>query len=206
MAEVEGDAHAGAARQLVARRPADFSHLRVEHAAHAHATSAPCGVSLAGSARRSRRNWSRSFPAAAANSSMKLCVAKAMPLLLQVHAGSRGRVLLHQRRVERKVRNEARRELTAADSCAGTERRGRTGRVWRGGSGGGGELLGVAERDEVILPRDDLSTGVHRAGEVVEAGGAIEVVVHVVFARPQQLHGRRASPSRCAPPRRRSRS
>ena len=51
----------------------------------------------------------------------------------------------------------------------------------------GGELLALAEGDEVIAPRDQLAGGVDAALEEVEAGGTVEVVPHVVFARPQQL-------------------
>jgi hypothetical protein len=58
----------------------DFSRTSSSTPRMRDATSAPCGVS-AGSASRSRRNWSGSFPAASASSSMKLWVAKAMPLL-----------------------------------------------------------------------------------------------------------------------------
>ena len=44
------------------------------------------------------------------------------------------------------------------------------------------------ERDEVIRPRDQLAGVVEAALERVEAADAIEVVLHVVFARPLQLH------------------
>ena len=47
----------------------------------------------------------------------------------------------------------------------------------------------VAERHEVVAPRDELAARVDAALEVVEARRTIEVVLHVVFARPQQLHG-----------------
>ena len=40
----------------------------------------------------------------------------------------------------------------------------------------------------MIPERDQLTVGVHAALEEVEAGRAIEIVPHVVFAGPQQLH------------------
>ena len=50
------------------------------------------------------------------------------------------------------------------------------------------EALAFAEGDEVIAPGDELARRVDAALEVVEAAGPVEVVLHVVFARPQQLH------------------
>ena len=43
-----------------------------------------------------------------------------------------------------------------------------------------------------LLPRHELAAGVDAALQVVEAAGTVEVVPHVVFARPQQLHRRPA--------------
>ncbi len=40
----------------------------------------------------------------------------------------------------------------------------------------------------MVLPGDQGTGRVDAAFEVVEAGGPIEVVAHVVFTRPQQLH------------------
>jgi hypothetical protein len=41
--------------------------------------------------------------------------------------------------------------------------------------------------NEVAAPRGQLTVGVEPAGEPVEAAGPVEVVTHVVFARPLQL-------------------
>ena len=55
----------------------------------------------------------------------------------------------------------------------------------------GNRVLAVgAERDEVILPSGELAGGVDGALERVEAADPVEVVLHVVFARPLQLHRR----------------
>ena len=52
------------------------------------------------------------------------------------------------------------------------------------------ELLALAERDVVLAPRDQIARRVEPALEEVEAGGTIEVVPHVVFARPHELDRR----------------
>src|SRR3954468_24619284 len=51
------------------------------------------------------------------------------------------------------------------------------------------EALAVAIADEVVLPRDQLARGVEAGLEVLPAAGAIVVVLHVVLAGPEQLHG-----------------
>ena len=40
----------------------------------------------------------------------------------------------------------------------------------------------------MILPRNEFTIRVDRALEVVPAARAVEIVLHVVFACPQQLH------------------
>ena len=78
----------------------------------------------------------------------------------------------HHRRVEREVRHEGGRELVGR-SCACRRER----------------LSPFAVGHEVIAPRDQLARCVDAGLQVVEAARPVEVVRHVVFARPQQLHG-----------------
>src|SRR5262245_380718 len=40
----------------------------------------------------------------------------------------------------------------------------------------------------MIAPRDDLAGRIHAARAIVPARGTIEIVLHVVFARPHELH------------------
>src|SRR5204863_6995141 len=51
-----------------------------------------------------------------------------------------------------------------------------------------GELRAFAEADEMIPPRDELARRIEAALEVHESRRTICVMMHVVFARPQQLH------------------
>jgi len=74
------------------------------------------------------------------------------------------------RRIECEVRNEVLRELRTSNAGARSE------------------VLAFAERHEVISPRDNLARRVEATGEVVKAGRPIEVVLDVVFTRPQELH------------------
>ena len=76
----------------------------------------------------------------------------------------------HHRRFERKVLNECRRELRGRD--AGARR----------------EAIAFAERHEVIAPRGNPAAHIHATREVVPACRTIEIVLHVVFTRPEQLH------------------
>ena len=52
-----------------------------------------------------------------------------------------------------------------------------------------GELVALAVADEVIVPRDELAGSVEAGLQVMEPAGPVEVVGHVVFARPEQLDG-----------------
>src|SRR6267378_413272 len=52
-----------------------------------------------------------------------------------------------------------------------------------------GILPAFAESDEVIAPRDELAGGGEATFEEMEAGGAIVVVVKIVFAGPEELDG-----------------
>ena len=45
------------------------------------------------------------------------------------------------------------------------------------------------ERYEVIAPGDEFAFGIDAAGERVESARAVEVVRHVLLARPHELHG-----------------
>ena len=50
-------------------------------------------------------------------------------------------------------------------------------------------MLAFAVADEVIAPGDDFARSIERGLQEMEAAGTIVVVRHIVFARPQQLHG-----------------
>ena len=42
----------------------------------------------------------------------------------------------------------------------------------------------------MIAPRDKIAGRVHAGFQIVIASGAVEIMAHIVFAGPQQLHGR----------------
>src|SRR6185369_10546244 len=55
--------------------------------------------------------------------------------------------------------------------------------------GGAGELLALAEADEVILPGRHFAARIDSRFQVMETGRTIMIVRHVVFASPQEFHG-----------------
>ena len=183
MAEVERDAHARALRQL-ASCPSPTSRRR---ARARHACASPSNPAAAD--HRARGGHPRALAPAAAS---RLLVRQQVESELQRILARRVRQLVderlhdereavaarraersgrhaerHRRDVERVVRDEARREFGPPPGARRSTR--------------------FAERDEVIAPRDELAGRVDAAREVVEAGAAIRIVLHVVFARPQQL-------------------
>ena len=124
---------------------------------------------------RSSRNCSGSLPAACASSSRNDWNAAAERVAARRAQRVDRDAHRHERRVEAEVGHEAGRELLGRDV------------------GGRHELLALAERHEVVRAR-------RRGGptastprlEGVEPARAVEVVLHVVLARPQQLDRRAA--------------
>src|SRR6202040_3898133 len=57
-------------------------------------------------------------------------------------------------------------------------------------AGGGGEFFAVAEGDEMIALGDDVARRTECGLQRVIASGAVEIVAHVVFAGPEEFHGR----------------
>ena len=55
--------------------------------------------------------------------------------------------------------------------------------------GGRRKLLALAERDEVIAPGHKFTGRVNTTFKVMKAGGAVMVVVKIIFACPEKLHG-----------------
>ena len=53
--------------------------------------------------------------------------------------------------------------------------------------GAAGELVALAEGDEVVPPADDPAVPVHAALQEMEAGRPVEVVLDVVFPGPEEL-------------------
>ena len=163
MGELEGDALAGAFRQLAAVVPVRHVPHRLEDAARARRVEAAAGASPIGLASRSSRYCSGSLPAAMAISSMNPCITNDTPLVPGARSAPVGMSNgVTGRRVHREVRDESARELVG-----GNHRR-------RAG-------------DE-IAERDQLARRVEPGLEVVVAARPVLVVGHVVFARPQQLH------------------
>src|SRR5579864_1778856 len=78
----------------------------------------------------------------------------------------------HNRTVRRKVRNEARREFVRRNLRAGRE------------------LFAFAKTYKMIAPRHELAGGIHAAFQKVETRWPIKIMVHVIFARPEQLDRR----------------
>src|SRR6266568_3726860 len=78
----------------------------------------------------------------------------------------------HQRSAEEKVLQE------------------RAGKFVGGNVGGGREFIAFAKRNKVITPGHEFPGSVYAPLQVMKTGGPIMVVVEIVFARPQQLHGR----------------
>jgi len=54
---------------------------------------------------------------------------------------------------------------------------------------GRSELLALAEADEVIAPGDEIAGGVEASLQIMKAGGAIVIVMEIVFAGPEKLDG-----------------
>ena len=77
----------------------------------------------------------------------------------------------HERSAEEKVTKKCARELVAGDA------------------GGRSELSAFAETDEVIAPGDEFARRIETALEEMKTGGAIVIVVKIVFASPEKFDG-----------------
>lgn len=64
-----------------------------------------------------------------------------------------------------------------------------TGKFITGDIGGGGELLALAEADEMIPPGNESAGRIESAFEEMKSGGAIVIVVKIVFAGPEEFYG-----------------
>src|SRR5215469_4363761 len=90
----------------------------------------------------------------------------------------------------------ARRAKSVCRDAEGHERRAEgiigqesAGKFVRGNVGGGSELFAFAETDEVILPPDEFPGRIEPALKKMEAGGTVVIVMEVVLAGPEKLHG-----------------
>lgn len=77
----------------------------------------------------------------------------------------------HERSTKEKVGEKRGRKLSAVDAC------------------GRSELLAFAEADEMVMPGDEIAGRIEAALEEVVAGGAVVVVMKVVFAGPEKFDG-----------------
>ena len=133
----------------------------------------------AGCASRSSRNCSGSLPAACASSSMNDWNTNAKALL----PGARSAPVGTPSGI-----------IESPSAKFGTKRAGNS--VAPRSSPSCANALALAEGDEVVRHATSLPAGVDAALEEVEAAGPVEVVAHVVFARPQQLDRHAAPASR----------
>src|SRR5216684_285265 len=92
-----------------------------------------------------------------------------------VAAGSSERVSGYAKRHERGAEEKIRQK------CAG--------KLVTGDAGRRSELFAFAETDEMIAPGNEFAGGVQATLEEMETGGAIVIVVKIVFAGPQKLDG-----------------